>query len=139
MEQITKNKLSVILYALVVSILAFLLIKRQNELWEKAAIIILAVLFVVLHTVNRNRVKYYTLINDVLITRQIYSKQKQYSLKNVSSWTENHYHLLGIKTGREIIIKIKGVSKIKLYEKSSKDFEKLSDYLNKNIPEAFEN
>ena len=40
--------------------------------------------------------KYFKLINDNLIIHQIFSNQKVYNLKSVSSWTENHYIFLGI-------------------------------------------
>ena len=139
MEHITKNKLLVVIYAILVSVGAFLLVEREKELWGKLGLMVLAVILIALCIANINRIKYYTLIDDILIIRHTFSKEKQYSLKAVSGWTENHYQLLGIKTGREIVIKINGESKIRLFEKNSKDFEKLSDYLNENSPEAFEN
>ncbi|KFF04634.1 hypothetical protein [Flavobacterium reichenbachii] len=137
MEQTAKNKLLIIVYAALVGVVTFLLMERQKELWEKSAVILFAVILVLLHIKNINRIKYYTLHNDVLITRQTFSKQKEYSLKSVLFWTENHYNLMGIKTGREIVLKLNGGTKINLFEKNSKNFEKLSNYLNENIPEAF--
>jgi hypothetical protein len=137
MEQTSKNKLLIIVYALLLGFITFVAIERQKELCEKLALIVVIITLLLLYIININRIKYYRLIDDVLITRQTFSKQKQYSLKAVSSWTENQYQLLGFKTGREIVLKTKEGTKINLFEKNSKDFEKLSDYLNENIPEAF--
>ncbi|MEN2400181.1 hypothetical protein GKZ90_0010355 [Flavobacterium sp. MC2016-06] len=138
MKQTTKNKLLIIVYALVVGLITFLLVERQKELWEKLGLIVLFVILVLLYIKNINRIKYFTLIDDVLIIHQTFSKQKEYSLKAVSGWTENQYQLGEFKTGQEIVLKIKGGTNLNLFKKNSKDFEKLSDYLNENIPEAFE-
>lgn len=138
MKHTTKNKLLVIAYALIVGVTFFMLIERYKELWQKLALIAIALIIVLLYIKNTNRIKYFTLIDDILIIRQTFSKQKQYSLKALSGWTENHYHLLDFKTGREIILKMKEGTKINLFEKNSKDFEKLSDYLNENFPKEFE-
>jgi hypothetical protein len=84
-----------------------------------------------------NSIKYFTLLDDILITRQTFSKQKKYSLKEVSSWTENHYSLFGYKTGKEIVIKTKSGTKIYLFQKNSKDFGNLSHYLNTNLSDIY--
>ncbi|MBF4517765.1 hypothetical protein IRZ71_15480 [Flavobacterium sp. ANB] len=138
MKHTITNKLLILLYTLIVGLTFFMLIERQKELWEKLALLALAVIMVLLYIKNTNRIKYFMFVDDVLIISQTFSKQKQYSLKDVSGWTENHYHLLDFKTGREIVLKMKEGTKINLFEKNSKDFEKLSDYLSENFPEAFE-
>lgn len=138
MKHTTTNKLLILLYTLIIGLTFFMLIERQKELWQKLALLALAVIMILLYIKNTNRIKYFTFVDDILIIRQTFSKQKQFSLKAVSGWTENHYHLLDFKTGREIILKMKEGTKINLFEKNSKDFEKVSDYLNENFPEEFE-
>lgn len=138
MKHIRKDIILIVVWTLCISLLASVYIDREKELLKKLVLILLVIILVLLHIKNVSRTKYFTLANDVLIIRQMFSKQKQYSLKDVSGWTENHYELLGFKTGREIILKTKEGTKIYLFKRNSKDFEKLSDYLNDNIPDAFE-
>lgn len=135
MNYITKNKVLIIAYALTIALLFSVLIERQKELWGKTGLIVLAIITVLLYIINKS--KYFTLNDDILTVRQTFSKQKQYSLKNVSGWTENHYHLLEIKTSREIVLKMTDGTKINLFKRNSKDFEKLSDYLNENFGEGY--
>ncbi|REH01241.1 hypothetical protein [Flavobacterium aquicola] len=137
MNYITKNKVLIIAYALTIALLFSVFIERQKELWGKTGLIVLAIITVLLYIINTNKSKYFTLNDDILTVRQTFSKQKQYSLKNVSGWTENHYHLLEIKTSREIVLKMTDGTKINLFKRNSKDFEKLSDYLNENLSEAY--
>lgn len=139
MKNIRKDIILIIIWTLCIGLLACVYIDREKELLKKLSLIISVILLVLLYIKNVSRTKYYTVINDVLIIRQMFSKQKQYSLKDVSGWTENQYELLGFKTGREIVLKINKGAKISLFKRNSKDFEKLSDYLNDNISDAFEN
>ncbi|TPG37511.1 hypothetical protein [Flavobacterium pectinovorum] len=139
MKNITRNKILIIVYILIVGSTFFFLIEREKEFWRKAALFGLGVTTVVLYIRNINSIIYYRFIDDVLIIRQMFTKQKHYSLQTVSSWSENQYELLGIETGRNIVLSINGGTKIILSKSNSKDFEKLSDYLNENFPDAFEN
>jgi hypothetical protein len=134
----TKDKLLIVLYILLVSSIAFVIIGRSEELWQKVVSIIVAVAIMVLYISNTNRILYYKLIDDLLVTSQIFSKQKQYSLKAVSSWTETQYHLGEVNTSLIIVLNMKEGTKLILSKRNSKDFEKLSNYLNENIPDAFE-
>lgn len=134
----TRDKLLIGLYILLVSSTAFVMIERSEELWVKVVLIILAVVIMVLYISNANRILYYTLIDDVLVTRQIFSEQKEYSLNAVSSWTETRYHLGEVNTALIIILNMNEGIKLILSKRNSKDFEKLSSYLNENIPDAFE-
>lgn len=138
MKHITKDIILNIAWILCFSLLAYVQIERLKEPWEKSLFAALSIITVLLFIKNVSRIKYYTLIDDVLTIRQIFSKPKQYSLKTISGWSENQYELLGFKTGRNIILKTKEGSKINLVKRNSKDFEKLSDYLNENFPESFE-
>lgn len=99
MKQITKNKFWIIVYALLVGLITFWLVGKQKELWEKSMVIVLAEILVIVHILSINRIKYYMLIDDGLIVYHTFSKQRQYSLKEVLRWTENNYQLLGIRTG----------------------------------------
>jgi hypothetical protein len=139
MKNITRDKILIIAYALLVGFAFFFLIERQKEVWQKAVALVIGIMIIALYVKNTNRNNYYMLMDDVLIVRQLFSKKKQYNLQSVSSWTENQYELLGIKTGRNIVLSINGGTKINLIKSNSKDFEKLSDYLNENFPDAFEN
>lgn len=140
MKQTTKNKILIVVWILVLGLFVFLLIDRPMRIWEKGLIMTLLTITALINIVNTNRkTKDFTLIDDILIIRQLFSKEMQYSLKNVSYWTENQYQLLGFKTRREIIIKTADGILINLFEKNSKDFEKISEYLNSNLPNAFEN
>lgn len=138
MKQTTKNIILIIIWTLSLSLLSFIQMERQKELWERLLLITLVVITVLLYIKNVSRIKYYTLIDDVLIIRQTFSKEKHYSLKTVKSWTETQYHLFGFKTRKELVLKMNEVTKINLFKKNSKDFKKLSDYLNENIPDAYE-
>ncbi|PIF34719.1 hypothetical protein CLU81_5380 [Flavobacterium sp. 9] len=138
MKKITKDKLLVVLYSLIVGSTFYMLLDRYQELWQKAALVMLAVITIVLHIRNANRTLYYKLIDDVLVTRQIFSKQKKYCLNAVSSWTETQYHFLEVNTALIIVLNMKEGTKLSLSKRNSKDFEKLSNYLNENIPDAFE-
>lgn len=138
MKKMTKDKLLVVLYSLIVGSTFYMLLDRYQELWQKAALVMLAVITIVLHIRNANRTLYYKLIDDVLVTRQILSKQKKYSLNAVSSWTETQYHFLEVNTALIIVLNMKEGTKLSLSKRNSKDFEKLSNYLNENIPDAFE-
>jgi len=138
MTQTTKNIIWILLYTLITSGVIFLGIKRFDQLWEKSILVLLGVANVALYIRNIKRTKYFTFIDNVLVINQTFSKQKKYNLKVISGWTENHFHLLGIKTGNEIIINTEGI-KIKLFERNSKDYEKLSDYLNENFSTRYEN
>ncbi|WP_165877252.1 hypothetical protein [Flavobacterium sp. 90] len=114
------------------------MIERSEELWQKVVLIIFAVAIMVLYISNTNKILYYKLIDDVLVTRQLFSKEKQYSLKAISSWTETRYHFLDVNTALVIVLNMNGGTKLNLSKRNSKDFEKLSNYLNENIPDAFE-
>jgi hypothetical protein len=138
MKQTTKNIILVIIWTLSLGLLSFIQMERQKELWERLLLITLVVITALLYIKNVSRIKYYTLIDDVLIIRQTFSKEKHYSLKNVKAWTENQYHLFEFKTGKEIVLKMNEGTKMNLFKKNSKDFEKLSDYLNENIPDGYE-
>jgi len=138
MKKMTRDKLLIVLYILLVSSITFVIIGRSEELWQKVVSIIVAVAIMVLYISNTNRILYYKLIDDVLVTSQIFSKQKQYSLKTVSSWTETQYHLGEVNTSLIIVLNMKEGTKLILSKRNSKDFEKLSNYLNENIPDAFE-
>lgn len=139
MKNITRNKISIIVYALLVGFTFFVLVEREKELWQKAGLLLLAIITVVLYIRNINRINYFTFVDDVLIIRQMFTKQKHYSLETVSSWSETQYELLGIKTRRNIVLRLNEGTKINLFKNHSKDFEKLSDYLNENFSEVFEN
>jgi hypothetical protein len=140
MKQTTKNKVLIVIWILVLGLFVFLLIDRPMKIWEKVLTMTLLTITALINIVNTNRKnKDFTLIDDILIIRQLFSKEMRYSLKNVSYWTENQYQLLGFKTRREIIIKTADGILINLFEKNSKDFEKISEYLNSNLPNAFEN
>ncbi|RKR05361.1 hypothetical protein C8C83_4707 [Flavobacterium sp. 90] len=138
MGKMTKDKLLIVFYILLVSSAAFLMIERSEELWQKVVLIIFAVAIMVLYISNTNKILYYKLIDDVLVTRQLFSKEKQYSLKAISSWTETRYHFLDVNTALVIVLNMNGGTKLNLSKRNSKDFEKLSNYLNENIPDAFE-
>jgi hypothetical protein len=139
MKKTTVNKILIIVYSLLVSLTMFWQIDRYKELQAKLALAALALVTILLYSTNVNRINYYTFIDGVLTVWQTFSKQKKYSLKDVSSWSENQYELLGFKTRQVIFLKTKDGTKINLLKKNSKDFEKLSDYLNENFPDAFEN
>ncbi|GEL11540.1 hypothetical protein FGL01_22790 [Flavobacterium glycines] len=138
MTQTTKNILQIILVTLLLSVLIFAFTERSNQLWKKTALILMGLAFIILEIRRIKRIKYFNLIENDLIINQTFSDQKRYDLKAISSWTENHYNLLGIKTGNEIIINIEG-EKIRLFERNSKDYEKLSDYLNDKLSAKYEN
>jgi len=139
-KQTTKNKISIVVWIFVLGLFVFILINRPMQIWEKGLIMTLLVITALINIFNTNKKnKDFILIDDILIIRQTFSKEKQYSLKNISFWTENKYQLLGFKTGREIIIKTASGILINLFEKKSNDFEKLSEYLNSNLPDAFQN
>jgi hypothetical protein len=137
MTQTRKNVIWIILYILITSGLIFLGIKRFDQLGEKIILILLGVANMILYITNIKRIKYFTFIENTLVINQTFSKQKIYNIKGISGWTENHFNLLGIKTAKEIIINIEGI-KIKLYERNSKDYEKLSNYLNENFSARYE-
>jgi len=140
MKQTTKNKISIVVWIVVLGLFVFILINRPMQIWEKVLVITSLTIIALINIVNANKKnKDFILIDDILIIRQTFSKEKQYSLKNISFWTENKYQLLGFKTGREIIIKTASGILINLFEKKSNDFEKLSEYLNSNLPDAFQN
>ena len=140
MKQTTKNKISIVVWIVVLGLFVFILINRPMQIWEKGLVMTLLTITALINIVNANKKnKDFILIDDILIIRQTFSKEKQYSLKNISFWTENKYQLLGFKTGREIIIKTASGILINLFEKKSNDFEKLSEYLNSNLPDAFQN
>lgn len=139
-KQTTKNKISIVVWIFVLGLFVFILINRPMQIWEKGLVMTLLVITALINIFNTNKKnKDFILIDDILIIRQTFSKEKQYSLKNISFWTENKYQLLGFKTGREIIIKTASGILINLFEKKSNDFEKLSEYLNSNLPDAFQN
>jgi hypothetical protein len=123
MKQTTKNIIWILLYTLITSGVIFLGLKRFDQLWEKSILVLLGVANVALYIRNIKRIKYFTFIDNTLVINQIFSKEKKYDLKIISSWTENHFHLLDIKTASEIIINTEGI-KIKLFERNSKDYEK---------------
>ncbi|WP_431244667.1 hypothetical protein ACQ9BO_10575 [Flavobacterium sp. P21] len=133
MKPTTKNKIVLFIYIVTLGLLVFLTIDQVKGSWGKSAFILLSVFTVVLAIINSNRIKYFTLLEDRLIISQTFSKQKQISLKTVIDWNENQYELFGTKTKREIVLKTFDGKKINLFEKNSKDYEMLSDYLNKNI------
>jgi|GEM_PF-2661581 len=139
-KQTTKNKISIVVWIFVLGLFVFILINRPMQIWEKGLIMTLLVITALINIFNTNKKnKDFILIDDILIISQTFAKEKQYSLKNISFWTENKYQLLGFKTGREIIIKTASGILINLFEKKSNDFEKLSEYLNSNLPDAFQN
>lgn len=138
MKDTTKNKLGILIYVLLVGTMFYLLKDRSEELWQKIALIVVPVFMIIMYTRNIDGILYYNVVDDVLITRQTFSKQKQYSLKAVSSWTETQYHLGEVNTALIIVLNMKEGTKLSLFKRNSKDFEKLSNYLNENIPDAFE-
>ena len=120
------------------SVLLFPQIEKSEKLWEKLIIIFFVIGMITILILKVKKEKYFKLINDNLIIRQIFSNQKVYNLKSVLSWTENHYIFFGIKTKNEITINIEG-KKIRLFDKNSKDYGELSDYLNENLSDRYEN
>jgi hypothetical protein len=105
------------------------------ELWEKIAITVgwISIAFFNMKREIKNR-KDLKLVGDNLIIKTAFSNEKQHNLKNISSWTENHYYLLGFKTRRQLLLNQLNGNKINLIDYNSKDFERVSDYLNDNLP-----
>ncbi|MBZ4034488.1 hypothetical protein K6T82_06905 [Flavobacterium sp. 17A] len=134
MKPITKNKILLLAYILCIGLLAFYYFDKLEESWEKPTFLFVVMATILLAITNSNRVMYYTLLGDSLIINRIVSKQKQLNLKTVVDWNENQYELFGIKTKRQIVLKTSDGNKISLFEKDSKDYKMLSDYLNQNIP-----
>ncbi len=101
--------------------------------------ILAALVNIVFYIRHIKRIKYFSIGDGTLIIDQTFSEQKKYNLAEIAKWSENHYHFLGIKTSNEIVIITTAGEKIKLPEKNSRDFEKLSDYLNEKFPSKYEN
>ncbi|MCF6141072.1 hypothetical protein L1S34_07225 [Flavobacterium sp. K77] len=140
MKQSTKNKIRIVVWILLLGLFVFPIMEQSIKLREKVLTITLLIIAALMNILSSNRKKKdFTLLDDILIIRKTFSKEKQYSLKNISFWTENQYQFLGFKTSREIIIKTTEGIFIQLFEKNSKDFDKISEYLNSNLPNAFEN
>ena len=138
MKQTSKSIFWILLFTLMMSVLLFPQIEKSEKLWEKLIIIFFVIGMITIQILKVKKEKYFKLINDNLIIHQIFSNQKVYNLQSVSSWTENHYIFFGIKTKNEITINIEG-KKIRLFDKNSKDYGKLSDYLNENLSDRYEN
>jgi len=55
-------------------------------------------------------------------------------LRRIVSWTEVNYSFLGYSTGQKIILKTQDGLEIKILDEGSpKEYEKLSEYLNRNF------
>ena len=142
MKQITKNKVLIIVWILILVPLAFLnVFNKSLSAWAKGAIIamwIMTAVFNILRAIREN--KDFSLADDVLIIRQTFLKEQRYNLMTIKSWAEYHYKFLGINTGRKIILKTASGIRINLNDNSnSEPFEKLSDYLNSNLSDINEN
>lgn len=140
MKQTTKSKLYITPWILS---LGFNFLSVENQcigVWEKWIIMICWLVIIALNIKRINEhYKDLTLIDDILIVRDTFKKEKQYNLKTVLSWTENHYQCMGFNTGSEIILRTSSGIKINLWGKKSEGFEKLSDYLNENLSDKYEN
>ena len=108
MKQASKSIFWILLFTLMMSVLLCPQIEKSEKLWEKLIIIFFVIGMITILILKVKKEKYFKLINDNLIIHQIFSNQKVYNLKSVSSWTENHYIFFGIKTKNEITINIEG-------------------------------
>jgi uncharacterized protein YozE (UPF0346 family) len=134
MKQSTKIKIQIIIWALFIGLITSTIINRPMELWEKISIpfcwVLIAFLNIKREIKNRKDLK---LIGDNLIIKTAFSKESHFNLKHISSWTENHYYLLGFKTSRQLLLKQPNGKTIYLIDYNATDFEKISDYLNDNL------
>lgn len=138
MTQKTKNIVKIILLILLNGILVYLYVNNLNQNVLKILMILAALVNIVFYIRQIKRIKYFSIGDGTLIIDQTFSEQKKYNLAEIAKWSENHYHFLGIKTSNEIVIITTAGEKIKLPEKNSRDFEKLSEYLNENYPTRYE-
>ena len=130
----------IFIWVLVISLFSYLLIKRTADLNEKIVIMILIIILAFLNIKNANtNNKEFSLIDDILVIKQTFSREKKYNIKNLSNWNETQYHFLGFRTNRIIIIKTESGKEIKLIKNESKNFEKLSNHLNENYLNKFKN
>ena len=109
--------------------------------WEKGlsiGMLVVTALLNVRSTITQN--KDFIVMDDELIVRQTFSREKRYSLATIVRWTEHNYRFLGVDTGRKIILETAAGDKIQLHydEDDSANFEKLSDYLNDNLSNRYE-
>lgn len=134
MKQTTKIKIQILIWLLLIGLYTFLLINRPMQLWEKISITVgwLLIAFFNIKREIKNR-KDFKLINDNLIIKTAFSKESLYNLKNISSWTENHYYFLGFKTFRQLLLKQTNEKTLNLIDYNSKDFKIVSDYLNDKL------
>ncbi len=139
MTQKTKNIIRIILLILLNGILVYLYVNNLTQNLLKILMILAALVNIVFYIRHIKRIKYFSIGDGTLIIDQTFSEQKKYNLAEIAKWSENHYHFLGIKTSNEIVIITTAGEKIKLPEKNSRDFEKLSDYLNEKFPSKYEN
>jgi len=140
MKQTTKNKIEILIWILLLGFNFLYIANKSIEVWEKGVIMIGWIVIALLNLNRMNkRYKDLTLIDDILITIDTFSNEKQYNLKTVLGWTEIHYQTMGFKTGREIILRTASGEKVNFFDSNSEGFEKLSDYLNENLPSSYEN
>lgn len=102
--------------------------------WKKVTAIVLWTLITFINLYRNS--KNFILKSNILTVRQMFRKEKLYDLTTVSSWSENNYHLFGLKTGREIIINTENGLRLKLSDSNLREFEKLSEYLDGNVSQT---
>ncbi|MWB92830.1 hypothetical protein GON26_00475 [Flavobacterium sp. GA093] len=137
MTNATKNKIWILLWLLTLMVMAYLSWNRASPLWERLLMISLITFTGILNVSSRIRHdKDIKFCDDTLYIKKTFSKEKKYNLKNILSWSENHYFLLGMRTNRVIMIKTENGEKINI-NKGTKNFESVSDYLNDNFSDKF--
>ena len=133
MKQTKKNKISIFMWIMLIGFCTYIFIESQMNVWEKLFSIIGSLTTALLNIKRSIRVnKDFSLINDILVIEQTFSKKREYDLKNLLNWTQTRYHILGIQTSCHILIKTENEKEIILWKNEPKDFEKLSNYLNEN-------
>lgn len=120
--------------------MAYIFLERQSSFHEKLITLLFLLLFGILNFLAsvRNNIDF-KVEEDILFIKKTFSKEEQYSTKNIKGWCENEYRFLGIKTKSVIILKTESGKTIRLRKKGSKNYEALSDYLNDNLSEKYEN
>jgi hypothetical protein len=80
------------------------------------------------------RFRSFSLQGDELMIRQMLRKEKKYNLQLIESWEEYTYSFLGYSTGQKILLKTQDGLEIELLDEGSPtEYEKLSQYLNRNF------
>ncbi len=139
MKQTTKIKFYIFIWLVILSILTYIYINITKLSSLEKVLIISGYFFIAFLNIRKSintRFDFY-LQKDLLTINKLFSNKIEYDLKSLVNWTENHYSLLGFKTGNVIKIQLVNKKIITLYNNEKINYEIVSNYLNDNHSEKF--